>query len=72
MVPRLESAGLTFPGKDESGQRMEIVELPNHPFYVGAQFHPEYKSRPGKPSPLFLGEEKPSHTVSFFTCMLKS
>ncbi|CAF2130496.1 unnamed protein product [Brassica napus] len=55
MVPRLESAGLTFPGKDESGQRMEIVELPNHPFYVGAQFHPEYKSRPGKPSPLFLG-----------------
>ncbi|CAN7118907.1 unnamed protein product [Brassica rapa subsp. narinosa] len=54
MVPRLESAGLTFPGKDESGQRMEIVELPNHPFYVGAQFHPEYKSRPGKPSPLFL------------------
>uniref|UniRef100_A0A0D3DF62 CTP synthase n=2 Tax=Brassica oleracea var. oleracea TaxID=109376 RepID=A0A0D3DF62_BRAOL len=52
MVPRLESAGLTFPGKDESGQRMEIVELPNHPFYVGAQFHPEYKSRPGKPSPL--------------------
>ncbi|KAJ4899852.1 CTP synthase family protein [Raphanus sativus] len=55
MVPRLESSGLTFPGKDESGQRMEIVELPNHPFYVGAQFHPEYKSRPGKPSPLFLG-----------------
>ncbi|KAF3591290.1 hypothetical protein DY000_02026972 [Brassica cretica] len=34
---------------------MEIVELPNHPFYIGAQFHPEYKSRPGKPSPLFLG-----------------
>ncbi|WZY69018.1 hypothetical protein YC2023_001258 [Brassica napus] len=55
MVPRFESSGLTFPGKDETGQRMEIVELPNHPFYVGAQFHPEYKSRPGKPSPLFLG-----------------
>jgi CTP synthase len=58
MVPRFESSGLTFTGKDETGQRMEIIELPNHPFYVGAQFHPEYKSRPGKPSPLFLGEEK--------------
>ncbi|CAA7020902.1 unnamed protein product [Microthlaspi erraticum] len=55
MVPRFESSGLTFTGKDETGQRMEIVELPTHPFYVGAQFHPEYKSRPGKPSPLFLG-----------------
>jgi CTP synthase len=55
MVPRFESSGLTFTGKDETGQRMEIIELPNHPFYVGAQFHPEYKSRPGKPSPLFLG-----------------
>jgi CTP synthase len=35
--------------------KIQIIELPNHPFYVGAQFHPEYKSRPGKPSPLFLG-----------------
>ena len=32
-----------------------MVELPGHPFYVGAQFHPEFKSRPGKPSALFLG-----------------
>ncbi|XP_048132531.1 CTP synthase isoform X2 [Rhodamnia argentea] len=55
MVAHLESAGLSFPGKDETGRRMEIVELPNHPYYVGVQFHPEFKSRPGKPSPLFLG-----------------
>jgi len=34
---------------------LQIVELPNHPYFVGAQFHPEFKSRPGKPSPLFLG-----------------
>lgn len=34
---------------------MEIVELQGHPFYVGAQFHPEFKSRPRRPSPLFLG-----------------
>ncbi|KAM7265838.1 hypothetical protein ACFE04_003521 [Oxalis oulophora] len=55
MVARLENAGLSFTGKDETGRRMEIVELPNHPYYIGVQFHPEYKSRPGKPSALFLG-----------------
>ncbi|XP_071720850.1 uncharacterized protein [Rutidosis leptorrhynchoides] len=55
VVGHLEKTGLRFVGKDESGQRMEILELPSHPFYVGVQFHPEYKSRPGKPSVLFLG-----------------
>lgn len=55
VVGDLETTGLRFVGKDESGQRMEILELTSHPFYVGAQFHPEYKSRPGKPSALFLG-----------------
>jgi CTP synthase len=34
---------------------VQIVELPSHPYFVGAQFHPEFKSRPGKPSALFLG-----------------
>ncbi|RLN00691.1 hypothetical protein C2845_PM06G02850 [Panicum miliaceum] len=55
MVPEFEKAGLSFVGRDESGRRMEIIELPTHRFFVGAQFHPEFKSRPGKPSPLFLG-----------------
>ncbi|CAI0546161.1 unnamed protein product [Linum tenue] len=55
MVARFEDAGLSFTGKDETGQRMEIIELPNHPYYVGVQFHPEFKSRPGKPSPVFTG-----------------
>lgn len=55
MVSQLEKAGLSFVGKDETGQRMEIIELPTHPYFVGAQFHPEFKSRPGKPSALFLG-----------------
>jgi len=55
MVPEFEKAGLSFVGRDESGKRMEIIELPTHRFFVGAQFHPEFKSRPGKPSPLFLG-----------------
>ncbi|XP_075497873.1 uncharacterized protein LOC142535342 [Primulina tabacum] len=55
MVLQFEDAGLNFAGKDESGCRMEIVELPDHPYFVGVQFHPEFKSRPGKPSALFLG-----------------
>ncbi|XP_044509737.1 CTP synthase-like isoform X2 [Mangifera indica] len=55
MISTFENAGLSFTGKDETGRRMEIVELPNHPYYIGTQFHPEFISRPGKPSPLFLG-----------------
>ncbi|KAK2654493.1 hypothetical protein Ddye_014349 [Dipteronia dyeriana] len=55
MVSQLENAGLSFVGRDESGRRMEIVELPSHPYFVGVQFHPEFKSWPGKPSALFLG-----------------
>ncbi|KAL8544937.1 hypothetical protein ACS0TY_005225 [Phlomoides rotata] len=55
MVSILEKSGLKFVGKDETGNRMEILELTDHPFYVGTQFHPEFKSRPGRPSPLFLG-----------------
>ncbi|MCH1523892.1 MAG: hypothetical protein L7S41_01930, partial [Candidatus Thalassarchaeaceae archaeon] len=35
--------------------RCEIMELKDHPYYVGTQYHPEFKSRPGKPSPPFLG-----------------
>ncbi|CAH2059343.1 unnamed protein product [Thlaspi arvense] len=55
MVVCLEKAGLSFGAKDETSKRMEIVEVPSHPFFIGAQFHPEYKSKPGKVSPLFLG-----------------
>ena len=46
MVSDLERRGLRFVGKDESGQRMEIVELKDHPYFVAGQFHPEFKSRP--------------------------
>ncbi|XVF22126.1 hypothetical protein REPUB_Repub12eG0147000 [Reevesia pubescens] len=54
VIGALEEAGLKFVGKDETGKRMEVLELPGHPFYVGVQFHPEFKSRPGKPSAPFL------------------
>merc|ERR1712050_376262 len=54
---RMEEKGLRFAGQDESKERMDIIELASsdHPFYLGVQFHPEYKSRPGQPSPPFLG-----------------
>ncbi|KAF5745904.1 CTP synthase [Tripterygium wilfordii] len=55
LIELLEEGGLKFVGKDETGKRMEVLELPSHPFYVGVQFHPEFKSRPGKPSALFRG-----------------
>ncbi len=55
LVDQIEAAGLKFVGKDESGQRCEIFELEGHPYYVGVQYHPEFKSRPGRPSPPFLG-----------------
>jgi len=55
MIEAIESAGLVFVGKDETGQRCEIFELEGHPYYVGVQYHPEFKSRPGRPSPPFLG-----------------
>ncbi|KAI9007394.1 CTP synthase N-terminus-domain-containing protein [Gaertneriomyces semiglobifer] len=54
-VPQLESAGISFVGRDDKGERMIVTEIKNHPFYVGTQFHPEYKTRPLKPTPVFLG-----------------
>ena len=55
LIDKFEEHGLRFVGRDEEGRRMEIVELEDHPFFLAAQFHPEFKSRPGKPSPCFLG-----------------
>ncbi|KIK99671.1 hypothetical protein PAXRUDRAFT_822526 [Paxillus rubicundulus Ve08.2h10] len=54
-VSRLEDSGLIFVGKDERGERMQILELKDHPFFVGLQPHPELCSRPLNPSPPFLG-----------------
>ena len=55
LIGRIEAEGLVYVGKDETGQRCEIMELENHPYYVGTQYHPEFKSRPNRPSPPFLG-----------------
>ena len=52
-VPRLEGAGLRVTGKSPDGKFVEIVEYPDHPWFVAVQFHPEYTSRPLAPHPLF-------------------
>jgi CTP synthase len=50
---RLEAAGLVFSGSSPDGRLAEVVELPDHPFFVASQFHPEFKSKPFDPHPLF-------------------
>jgi CTP synthase len=50
---RLERAGLRFSGMSPDGVLPEIVEIPDHPWFVGVQYHPELKSKPFDPHPLF-------------------
>ena len=51
----LEEGGLVISGTSPDGNIVETVEIPQNDFYIGVQFHPEFKSRPNKPHPLFLG-----------------
>ncbi|XP_060760763.1 CTP synthase 1 isoform X1 [Neoarius graeffei] len=50
-----EEKGFNFVGQDVEGERMEIIELDDHPYFVGVQYHPEFTSRPIKPSPPYFG-----------------
>ena len=52
---KLEKAGLKVSGTSPDGLLVEIVEIPDHPYFIASQFHPELKSRPNKPAPLFVG-----------------
>ncbi|MHB1627742.1 MAG: CTP synthase [Bacilli bacterium] len=69
---RLEAAGLRVSGTSPDGRLVEIVELPEHPWFVAVQFHPEFTSRPNRPQPLFrdfvtaslLHAEQRIHSVS--------
>ena len=47
--------GLRVAGTSPDGRLVEMVEIPDHPWFVGCQFHPEFKSRPDRPHPLFRG-----------------
>ena len=52
-LPKLEAEGLVASGTSPDGTLVEIIELPEHPWFVAGQFHPEFKSRPNRPQPLF-------------------
>ena len=52
---RLENAGLKVSGTSPDGLLVEMVEIPEHPYFIAGQFHPELKSRPNRPGPLFVG-----------------
>ena len=51
----MEDKGMIFSGTSPDGKLTEIIELRNHPYFIAAQFHPEFKSRPDRPQPLFVG-----------------
>lgn len=54
-VPRLQAAGMVVSGRSLCGKRVTAIELKDHPWFVASQFHPEWRSRPNRPHPLFNG-----------------
>ncbi|MEL6664037.1 MAG: gamma-glutamyl-gamma-aminobutyrate hydrolase family protein, partial [Pseudomonadota bacterium] len=63
-VEKLEEAGVLFSGLSPDGKLPEIFEIPGHPWFIGVQFHPELKSRPFEPHPLFASFIKAAVTQS--------
>ena len=55
MMARLERAGLQISGKTPDGKFAEVAEIRDHPYFIAVQYHPEFKSRPWQPHPLFAG-----------------
>ena len=51
----MEKAGLIISGASPDGRLAEIVEIKDHPYFIAGQFHPEFKTRPNRPHPLFSG-----------------
>ena len=60
---RLENAGLICSGTSPDGRLVEIVEYREHPYFIAGQFHPELKSRPNKPAPLFVGFVRAAESI---------
>ena len=58
---QFEEAGMVFSGTSPDDLLVELIELPDHPFYMASQFHPEFLSKPDKPHPLFDGFIAASH-----------
>jgi len=59
--PAITEKGLEIVGRSLDGKFVEMVELPSHPWFVAVQFHPEFKSKPLKPHPLFAGFVEATH-----------
>lgn len=59
----MEQAGLIASGTSPDGTLVEMVEIKDHPFFIAGQFHPEFKSRPDKPAPLFVAFVKSAKNV---------
>ena len=57
----LTAAGMLISGTSPDNRIVEMIELPDHPWFVGCQFHPEFKSRPNRPHPLFAGFIRSAH-----------
>jgi CTP synthase len=60
---KFEKAGFVFSGLSPDGKLVEIIELPNHPFFIASQFHPEFLSKPHQPHPLFKGFIAAAHAL---------
>lgn len=52
---RFEKSGMVFSGTSPDGKLVELIELPDHPFFMACQYHPEFQSKPNRPHPLFRG-----------------
>ena len=55
LVTQIEAAGMIVSGRSEQNNLVEMIELPNHPWFIGCQFHPEFTSTPRDGHPLFTG-----------------
>lgn len=62
LLPSIEKAGLFVSGRSEQDQLVELIELPNHPWFLGCQFHPEFTSNPRDGHPLFIGFVEAANT----------
>lgn len=60
---QMEQAGLIASGTSPDGTLVEMVEIKDHPFFIAGQFHPEFKSRPDKPAPLFVAFVKSAKNI---------
>ena len=60
---KMEEAGLICSGTSPDGMLVEIIEIKEHPYFIAGQFHPEFKSRPNRPSPLFIGLIKAAKNI---------